>query len=280
MQVSEPVFNPALVTTQQPSPTRLMLRAWIWMLRRDLVVGRRQLVAFLMMFLLQPVFYLFVFGKVLPAMQLADARYTLFVAPGIVAFTLFLAGVQSTAFTTASEFGWTREVEDRIMAPIAWELVALEKIVYGTLQAMLGALVILLLARPILGDWPVPSQWRWSIVVPTIILSGLLSASLGLALGTRVRAANIGMVFSMVLGPMMFLGGPFYPWSGLDGFPILKAVSLVNPLLYISEGFRAGMIDGYVSLPPALIFAVLMLTIVLLASAGIGGFVKRARESS
>jgi ABC-2 type transport system permease protein len=45
-------------------------------------------------------------------------------------------------------------------------------------------------------------------------------------------------MFSAIIGPMMFFGCAYYPWSGLDRVPLMKKAVLVNPLVYVSEGLR------------------------------------------
>jgi ABC-2 type transport system permease protein len=84
-----------------------------------------------------------------------------------------------------------------------------------------------------------PSPLTFAIVT---LLVALLSASGGLALGCSVGQTQIGLMFSMVLTPMIFFGCTYYPWSALANFPILQKVVLINPLVYASEGLR-GTLD-------------------------------------
>ena len=53
-------------------------------------------------------------------------------------------------------------------------------------------------------------------------------------------------MFGFVVLPLTFLGGTYYQWTRLSpvkigGFEWLKVVVLVNPLIYINEGLRAGL---------------------------------------
>ena len=54
------------------------------------------------------------------------------------------------------------------------------------------------------------------------------------------------MMFGLVVIPMTFLGGTYYGWTTLaavkvGGFAWLQALVLLNPLIYVTEGFRAAL---------------------------------------
>ena len=72
---------------------------------------------FLAQVVLQPVFMLFVFGKVL-ATSATHGATTVLLLPRRVAFTAMLTALQSTAFPLVIEFCFTKEIEDRLLAPI------------------------------------------------------------------------------------------------------------------------------------------------------------------
>ena len=54
--------------------------------------------------------------------------------PGIIAMNGFLGALQNTTLPLVLDFSWTREIEDRLLAPISIPLVAVEKIVFGALR--------------------------------------------------------------------------------------------------------------------------------------------------
>ena len=70
----------------------------------------------------------------------------------------------------------------------------------------------------------------------------LLASAIGLTLGCSVGQQHIGLMFSLVLAPMIFFGCTYYPWQALQKFPILKRAVLINPLVYASEGFRSALV--------------------------------------
>ncbi len=78
-----------------------MFLAVLW---RDLFVTGRELPVFLAQVVLQPLFMLFVFGKVLSSLGYTRPGYTHLLFPGIVALTALLTALQSTALPLVIEF--------------------------------------------------------------------------------------------------------------------------------------------------------------------------------
>ena len=69
--------------------------------------------------------------------------------------------------------------------------------------------------------------------------------SLGLVLGTTFEPRNIGLMWGFVVLPLTFLGGTYYQWTRLApvqvaGIHWLQILVLINPLIYVTEGMRAG----------------------------------------
>jgi len=104
------------------------------------------------------------------------------------------------------------------------------------------------------------------------LLVALFSACGGLALGCSVNQQHIGLMFSMVLTPMIFFGCTYYPWSALNSFPILQKVVLVNPLVYASEGLRGTLVPQFSHLPLPAVLVVLTAFDALLLAAGLRQF--------
>ena len=66
--------------------------------------------------------------------------------------------MQTLAFPLVVEFGWTKEIEDRLLAPMSTGLVAAEKVVFAMLRAVLATPIMFPVGILILGSIP----WRWS----------------------------------------------------------------------------------------------------------------------
>src|SRR5262245_26731769 len=96
------------------------------LLRRDMRVARRELPSFLVRTMMQPLLFVIVFGFLLPKMGFVRANYGAALLPGILAISLAFSSIQSIALPMVADFGWTREIEDRLMAPVPIRLVAVE----------------------------------------------------------------------------------------------------------------------------------------------------------
>src|SRR4051812_11076075 len=126
-------------------------RSFLALLGRDVwVTVRHDPVAFLAQALLQPVFFLFIFGRVLPDIGAAQGGYGTALLPGVLALTLVLTALQATALPLVIEFSFTKEIEDRLLAPVPVWAVAVEKIVIAAARGIIAALLILPLGALIL----------------------------------------------------------------------------------------------------------------------------------
>jgi ABC-2 type transport system permease protein len=251
--------------------------AFLAILRRDLYVTWRELPAFLAQVILQPLFLLFVFGKVLSSLGYTRPGYADLLFPGLLALTAVVTGMQALAFPLVIEFGWTKEIEDRLLAPIDTGLVAAEKVLFATLRALTATVIMIPVGILILGSIP----WRWSglpLFVAVLVLASVLGASLGLVLGTAVKPASINIVFSLVFTPLLFTGCSQYPWPSLARLRWFQVVTAANPMTYASEGLRAALVPSVPHIATWISLTVLPLAIVALLAIGIRGFYRRALD--
>ena len=119
----------------------------------------------------------------------------------------------------------------------------------------------------------VQSPLRFACVT---LLVALFSACGGLALGCSVSQTHIGLMFSMVLTPMIFFGCTYYPWSALGHFPVLQKIVLVNPLVYASEGLRGTLVPQFPHLPTLAVLLVLTAFDVMFLAVGLRQFHTKA----
>jgi ABC-2 type transport system permease protein len=209
--------------------------------RRDLRVARRELPYFLVRTLMQPVLFVVVFGYLLPKMGFVRGGYTTALLPGILAVSLALSAVQAVSLPMVQDFGWTREIEDRLLAPVPTPLIANEKVVAGAVQGIISALVVFPIARIIMG--PIPGLTLAHVLpfVAVTALGALTFSAMGLLMGTAIAPQQIGLMFSIIVAPMLMFGCAYYPWRGLDRVPVIKYLVLVNPLVYLAEGMRGAI---------------------------------------
>jgi ABC-2 type transport system permease protein len=230
------------------SSTGVRRRAFLALCERDLwVTIRHEPVAFLAQSLLQPIFFLFVFGRVLPEIGAAGRSYGTQLMPGVMGLTLVLTALQNTALPLVIEFSFTKEIEDRLLAPLPVAAVGVQKMVIAALRGVIAALLILPLAALILPGGIDLSNASWIGLAAVLVFGSLAGGAMGLVLGTAVPPNRISVAFAIVL----------------------------NPLTYVSEGMRAALTSldhlgvGWIALG-------LAASLVVFGALGVRGFNRRA----
>ena len=99
----------------------------------------------------------------------------------------------------AQEFGYTREIEDRVQAPCPIWLVAMAKVLSGAVQGAIAAVIVFPIAAVVHASGVnAHLSVHWAIVLTLIPLACVAMSSLGLLLGTTFQARNIGLMFGFV----------------------------------------------------------------------------------
>jgi len=255
-------------------------RAFGALLQRDLTVLGKDKWMFIGRTVMQPLLLLFVFTYVFPKIgeavggKAGAAGFSTLLVGGTIASAMIFQGVQAVALPLVQDFGYTREIEDRVLAPMPVWAVAAEKVASGAIQALLASLVVFPLALFIPAT-PVHLSVHWFYLVTLLPLAAIMSAAFGLTIGTRVEPRQVPLIFSLLVIPMTFLGAVYYPWRNLTPLPWLKVAVLVNPLIYVSEGMRAALTNGVPHMPLIAIYLALFGFIAGFLKLGINGFKKR-----
>jgi ABC-2 type transport system permease protein len=231
-------------------------RTFYAMLQRDGHVARRNLLPMLLQNLLQPLLLTFVFGRVLTTSGMMQMTYKNVLLPGIIAISMVLSGVQAVAMPLIAEFQFTKEIEDRLLAPMENKWLAVEKVIAGMIQSLVAGLVVIPAAWLMMGSGLNLSFAHPVEFLGVCLLVSLLSGAGGLLLGCSIGQTQIGLMFSLVIAPMMMFGCAYYPWSALHAFPGLQYAVLINPLVYASEGLRGALAPQIPHIPiPAILGA-------------------------
>jgi ABC-2 type transport system permease protein len=155
------------------------------------------------------------------------------------------------------EFSFSKEIEDRVLAPVPVWMVGLEKIVAGALQSIIAAGVVFPIVYLVHAKGAAPTVHIHDVplFVIALVFASFVSAALGLFLGTVMDPRKIPLLFSVVVLPLTFLGCVYYPWATLAPLPWLQYLVLVNPLVYMTEGLRISLTP---QLPHMAVWAVLL----------------------
>ena len=258
--------------------SRTALRALIL---RDLVVLWKNKGEFVVRTLIQPFLLVFVFLYVFPSIgqgigggagRASDSAFATVLVPGVVGISIMFQGIQAVAMQLSTEFGYTREIEDRVQAPCPIWLVAVSKVLSGAAQGLIAAVIVFPIAAVVHASGvQAHLSVHWLVVLTLIPLACVTMTSLGLLLGTVFEPRNIGLMFGFVVLPLTFLGGTYYQWTRLspvqvDGIHWLQIIVLINPLIYVNEGMRAGLTQAshmhlYIVYPVLLGFCATFLTL-------------------
>ncbi len=182
--------------------------------------------------------YFVVFGKFIGS-QVADIdgfTYMQFIVPGLVMMSV----VMNAFMHTVSSFYFAKfqkTIEEILVSPTPYWVVIAGYVTGGVVRGLLtGSLVLgvaLFFTRIHFA--------HWMIVLLFAVLAAILFSLFGLI--NAVFAKNFDGVFiipNFVLTPMMYLGGIFYSVKLLPEF--WQSVSLGNPMMYLINGFRFGIL--------------------------------------
>ncbi len=134
---------------------------------------------------------------------------------------------------------------------------------------------------------PRPPRRPLAVLLTVVPLACVAFSSLGLFLGTKFEPRNLGLMFGFIVLPITFLGGTYYAWIALrpvhvGGFHWLQTLVLINPLIYVTEGLRAGLTNPRVFPDPHsahmhlyVVYPALIAACALFLFLGIRGFRKR-----
>jgi ABC-2 type transport system permease protein len=125
-------------------------------------------------------------------------------------------------------------------------------------------------------------SWPLADLLPVtgvLFLGALVSAALGMTLGTLVSSRRIEIMLTVILTPLIFTGSTQFPWRAISGVPWFQWLCAANPCTYVSEAMRAIIAPHAVkSIPLWLDVLVLAAGLVVFGGVGIYGFMKRALD--
>jgi len=152
------------------------------------------------------------------------AAYKSLLLPGIMAISMVFTGVWAVAMPLIAEFQFTREIEDRLLAPIEISWLAIEKVIFGTMQALVAGLVVIPMA------WLLLRPVEFNLPLSAALCLGYRAGRAFLSLrrfGARLQRQPDPHRIDVQHGPdpMIFFGCTYYPWSALAHFPSCKKSS-------------------------------------------------------
>jgi ABC-2 type transport system permease protein len=277
------------IVAQTRPATTASRAALVGLLLRDLVVLWKNKWEFVTRTLVQPFLLVFVFLYVFPTIgqgvgggggKVGESVFASILVPGVVGVSIMFQGIQAVAMPLSQEFGFTREIEDRVQAPCPVWLVAVAKVLTGAIQGVIAAAIVFPLAAVVHAKGvSADLSFHWLILVTIVPPACIAFSALGLFLGTKFEPRNLGLMFGFIVLPITFLGGTYYAWVKLSpvklgGFHWLQTLVLINPLIYVNEGMR-GAVTGLPHMHLYVIYPALLGACALFLYLGIKGFRRR-----
>lgn len=189
--------------------------------------------------------YFTVFGSILGSRigELNGVPYILFVVPGLVMLAVITNAYTEPAntFFFATYFG--RGIDEILVSPTPKSIIIAGFVASGVVRGMLVGAIVLLISL----FFALPSVAHPLVVLLFLFLSSLVFALAGLVNGIYAKSFDsIMIVPTFVLTPLVYLGGVFYSIHALPD--LWQKVSMLNPILYIINGFRYGFL-GQTDIP-------------------------------
>ncbi len=183
--------------------------------------------------------------------------YMQYIAPGLIMMSVITSSygnVVSSFF--GAKFG--RHVEEMLVSPMSNATIILGHVAGGVLRGMLiGALVTVIALF----------FTKLDVRYPLVTISIVLLSSIVFALAGFINAVfaskfdDISIIPTFVITPLTYLGGVFYSISLLP--PFWQKVSLANPILYMVNAFRYGIL-GRSDIGIGTAYAILIAFVVIL----------------
>jgi ABC-2 type transport system permease protein len=225
---------------------RVPERSWRSEARAVNTVWRRELIRFsgdrtqMVMWLIQPLLFLFVLGSGLQTLSAASTDgvdLKTFLFPGVLCMGALFTGIFSAAsLVWDRELGFLREL---MVAPVSRASILIGKCLGGATVATSQGVILLALAG--LVDVPYDPVLILGVFGLLLLISFTVTA-FGVLVAVRIkRAQTFTYVMQLLVLPMFFVSGAFYPVSGLPTW--LGVLNRIDPLTYAVDPMRNLVFD-------------------------------------
>ena len=179
-----------------------------------------------------------VFGKLIGSRigEMSALPYIQFGAPGLIMMSVI---TNTYSNVVSSFFGskFQRNIEELLVSPTPNWIILIGYVVGGMARGLGVGLIVTLLSVYFAQF----SLYNLPVTVAIILMTSLMFSLAGLINAIFANSFDdISIIPTFVLTPLIYLGGVFYSIDLLGGF--WKSVSLFNPILYMVNAFRYGMV--------------------------------------
>jgi ABC-2 type transport system permease protein len=182
--------------------------------------------------------YFIIFGNLIGA-QIGDVQgysYVEYIVPGLIMLAIITnsyANVVSSFFNAKFQ----RHIEEMLVSPVPNTIILMGFVAGGLARGMTVGIAVTLVSM-IFSDLHLHDGL---IVIVVALLTSAVFSLAGFVNGIFARSFDdVAIVPTFVLTPLTYLGGIFYSVDMLPEF--WRQVSLANPMLYMINGFRYGLL--------------------------------------
>ena len=205
--------------------------------------------------------YFVIFGNLIgPRIGLMSGfAYMQYIAPGIIMMAII---TNSYSNVVSSFFGakFQRHIEEILIAPVPNALILAGYICGGVSRGIIVGILVTVVAL-FFTDLKIHS---YAVTISVVVLTSVLFSLAGFINAIYAKKFDdISIVPTFVLTPLIYLGGVFYSVDSLPEF--WRQVSMFNPVLYMVNAFRYGML-GISDIGLLHAFTVIIVFVVLLTT--------------
>jgi ABC-2 type transport system permease protein len=182
--------------------------------------------------------YFVIFGTLIGSRigQMGGFTYMEFVVPGLIMMSVL---TNAYANVVSSFYGnkFQRSIEEQLIAPIPNWVILAGYIAGGVARGLCIGVIVTLLS---LFFTRLHIQ-HWGVMISVVLLTSILFSLAGLINAVYAKSFDdISIIPTFVLTPLTYLGGVFYSINLLP--PFWQGVSQINPILYMVNAFRYGVL--------------------------------------
>lgn len=197
--------------------------------------------------------YFIIFGKLIGA-QLGPVEgltYTQYIAPGLIMMAV-ITNSYSNVVSSFFSAKFQRHIEEMLVSPLPNAVIVLGFVGGGVARGLAVGLTVIAVSL-----FFAELHWQHPLVTfAVMVLTAVLFALGGLINGIFAKSFDdISLVPTFVLTPLTYLGGIFYSIKMLP--PFWQDASLLNPILYMVNAFRFGIL-GVSDIDIYLAFAIVL----------------------
>ena len=208
----------------------------VW--QRNFLVWKKLAIASVLGNVAEPLITLIAFGYGLGSLlkEINGVPYIAFLASGSICMSVMMASSFEALYSAFSRMHVQKTWEALLNTPLALDDIVLAEMLWAATKSLISGMAILAVLFG-LGIGLHPTTF---LVPPLLFIIGMTFASIALIVNALAKAYDFfTYYFTLVLTPMIFLSGVYYPSTQLPDWlqtlaallPLSAAVDLVRPLL-------------------------------------------------